>query len=62
MTTTPIRKAGGELWIEGVSAQAVARRFGTPCYVYSRAAIEDAYETRGAGAFRVRRFARLLRG
>ena len=44
MTATPIRKAGGELWIEGVSAQAVARRFGTPCYVYSRAAIEDAYE------------------
>ena len=44
MTATPIRKAGGELWIEGVSAQAVARRFGTPCYVYSRAAIESAYE------------------
>ena len=42
--TTPIRKAGGELWIEGVSAQSVARRFGTPCYVYSRAAIESAYE------------------
>jgi diaminopimelate decarboxylase len=29
--------------VDGVSLEEVARRFGTPCYVYSRAAIEGAY-------------------
>lgn len=43
MTAAPIRHLRGELQIEGVSARQIARRFGTPCYVYSRAAIERAY-------------------
>ncbi len=33
----------GELHAEGVALTEIAQRFGTPCYVYSRAAIEDAY-------------------
>ena len=33
----------GALCAEGVSLEEIARRFGTPCYVYSRAAIESAY-------------------
>jgi diaminopimelate decarboxylase len=33
----------GVLCAEGVSLEEIARRFGTPCYVYSRAAIESAY-------------------
>ena len=33
----------GELHAEGVALSAIAERFGTPCYVYSRAAIEAAY-------------------
>jgi len=35
---------GGRLYIEGVPAQALAGRFGTPLYVYSRAAILGRYE------------------
>jgi diaminopimelate decarboxylase len=35
--------AGGVLCAERVSLEDVARQFGTPCYVYSRAAIEGAY-------------------
>ena len=35
-------KATG-LAMEGVALSEIARRFGTPCYVYSRAAIEAAY-------------------
>jgi len=38
-----IRREGGILSMEGVRLDEVARRFGTPCYVYSRAAIEAAY-------------------
>ena len=34
---------GGELCAEKVSLEDIARKFGTPCYVYSRAAIERAY-------------------
>src|SRR5207247_1033224 len=34
----------GTLCAEQVSLEDIARRFGTPCYVYSRAAIESAYE------------------
>jgi diaminopimelate decarboxylase len=37
--------AGGVLCAEQVSLEEIARRFGTPCYVYSRAAIENAYRT-----------------
>ncbi|TMH98937.1 MAG: hypothetical protein E6H39_08670, partial [Betaproteobacteria bacterium] len=33
----------GTLCAEQVSLEDIARRFGTPCYVYSRAAIEGAY-------------------
>jgi diaminopimelate decarboxylase len=33
----------GTLCAEGVALDDIARRFGTPCYVYSRAAIESAY-------------------
>jgi len=39
-----VRRAGGELWMEGVRLADVAARFGTPCYVYSRAAIESAWK------------------
>ena len=35
--------AGGVLYAEQVPLEEIARRFGTPCYVYSRAAIESAY-------------------
>lgn len=34
---------GGTLCAEEVPLEEIARRFGTPCYVYSRAAIERAY-------------------
>ena len=40
---TFLARADGELQLDGVSLAEVARRFGTPCYVYSRAAIESAY-------------------
>lgn len=33
----------GMLCVEDVALEDIARRFGTPCYVYSRAAIEAAY-------------------
>jgi diaminopimelate decarboxylase len=36
-------KARGGLAMEGVALSEIAQRFGTPCYVYSRAAIEAAY-------------------
>jgi len=39
------RSAGGEEVVcERVPLESVARKFGTPTYVYSRAAISDAYE------------------
>ncbi len=34
----------GELFAEDVAAADIAREFGTPCYVYSRAALEAAFE------------------
>ena len=39
-----VRRIDGELWMEGVRLADVAARFGTPCYVYSRAAIEAAWK------------------
>jgi len=39
----PLARNAGELRLEGVALSEVAKRFGTPCYVYSRAAIEAAY-------------------
>jgi diaminopimelate decarboxylase len=38
-----LERVGGELRLDGASLEEVARRFGTPCYVYSRAAIESAF-------------------
>jgi diaminopimelate decarboxylase len=39
----PFATRGGELWCEDVPLAALAARFGTPLYVYSRAAILGAY-------------------
>lgn len=41
MTAFASRK--GVLYAEDVSLEAIARKYGTPCYVYSRAALEAAY-------------------
>lgn len=38
-----LERREGELWMEGARLADVAARFGTPCYVYSRAAIEGAW-------------------
>lgn len=40
---SPLQYRDGALHLERVALEAVAQRFGTPCYVYSRAAIEAAY-------------------
>jgi len=39
----PLSRNAGELRLEDVALSEVAKRFGTPCYVYSRAAIEAAF-------------------
>ena len=38
-----LTRESGALALDGVSLEEVARRFGTPCYVYSRAMIESAF-------------------
>jgi len=38
-----LQRDAGELRLEGVRLSDIAREFGTPCYVYSRAAIESAF-------------------
>ena len=38
-----------QLWVESVRLADVARSFGTPCYVYSRAALEAALTEFTAG-------------
>lgn len=38
-----LTRRGGLLHVEDVPLDDIASRFGTPCYVYSRAALEDAY-------------------
>ena len=38
-----LTRAGGELRLEGMPLTEIAGRFGTPCYVYSRAAIERSF-------------------
>ena len=38
-----LTRIAGELALDGMKLSEVARRFGTPCYVYSRAMIEAAY-------------------
>jgi diaminopimelate decarboxylase len=40
---TDLSRTGSATAMDGVSLEEVARRFGTPCYVYSRAQIEAAY-------------------
>ena len=40
---TGFSRVDGELWVERVPLAAVAERFGTPCFVYSRAALERAW-------------------
>ncbi len=40
---TAFRRVDGALFCEGVALAAIAERFGTPTYVYSRAAIERAF-------------------
>jgi diaminopimelate decarboxylase len=39
----PLSRRGDELWLESTPLADIAERFGTPCYVYSRAAIESAW-------------------
>ena len=38
-----LERRAGELFLDGVALDEVARRFGTPCYVYSRALVEAAF-------------------
>jgi diaminopimelate decarboxylase len=40
---SPLARDAGALRLEGVPLEAIAERFGTPCYVYSRAALEGAF-------------------
>ena len=40
----PFHLSDGELHAEGVPLETIASRFGTPCYVYSRNAIESAFQ------------------
>ncbi len=40
---TPFAYRDGELAVEGVSLTELAARYGTPCFVYSRAALEASY-------------------
>lgn len=40
---TPFQRREGTLFVEDVSLASIAGQFGTPCYVYSRAAITGAY-------------------
>jgi diaminopimelate decarboxylase len=50
---TEFSRIGGELHAEGVPLAVIAERFGTPCYVYSRRALESrftAFDTAFAGA------------
>ncbi|MDQ3027331.1 MAG: diaminopimelate decarboxylase [Pseudomonadota bacterium] len=42
-------RVNGELALDGVGLTAIATRFGTPCYVYSRAMIEAAFREFDAG-------------
>ena len=39
-----LHRLEGRLHLEGVSLDALAERFGTPLYVYSRQALEEAYQ------------------
>ena len=39
----PLQRLDGALHLEGVPLEALAGEFGTPCYIYSRAALEAAF-------------------
>lgn len=39
-----LHRLDGHLHLEGVALETLAKRFGTPLYVYSRQALEDAYQ------------------
>jgi diaminopimelate decarboxylase len=41
--TAPFARRNGELCAEGLPLSRIAEQFDTPCFVYSRAAIEDGY-------------------
>ncbi|MFW6278052.1 MAG: diaminopimelate decarboxylase [Halorhodospira sp.] len=41
---TGFREQDGQLWVEALTLEALAQEFGTPCYVYSRAAIEERWQ------------------
>ena len=41
--TNPVRRIDGDLFIEDVSCASLAQQFGTPLYVYSRLAVENAW-------------------
>lgn len=41
---TPLRRIDGVLHCEGVSLERIAATWDTPCYVYSRAALTEAYQ------------------
>ncbi len=41
MILQPLTTRGGSLYIEGVDLNKVAETYGTPCYVYSRKALEE---------------------
>lgn len=43
-----LHRLNGQLHLEGVALETLAERFGTPLYVYSRQALEDAYRTYAA--------------
>jgi diaminopimelate decarboxylase len=43
--TAPFHYVSDELHCEGVALTAIAEQVGTPCYVYSHAAIESAYQS-----------------
>ena len=46
---TGLQRIGAELALDGVPLGDIARRFGTPCYVYSRSMIEGAFREFDAG-------------
>ena len=41
---TAFEYRNGELHAEGVALSSIAEQYDTPCFVYSRAAIEQAYD------------------
>lgn len=49
----PIHRQAGSLYVEGVSASSLARKYGTPLYVYSRRALTEAYEAYASSGAKV---------